>query len=69
MKNRIELPRPTSFNDMYMYDQCQSLRAIVDLLSAASSPPASADPAADDVELREPEPAPKKAAHRDAKRG
>lgn len=69
MAQREDLPRPTSFNDMYMYDQCQSLRAIVDLLSVASSSPASAEPAADDVELREPEPAPKKATHRDAKRG
>lgn len=66
---------------MYMYDQCQSLRAIVDLLSAASSPP---ELPGGMVELREPgtvegadivaavemeAPPVKKATHRDAKRG
>lgn len=51
---RIDLPYPTSYHDMYMYDQCQSLRALVDALTPAA-PPA---PAADAVtELREPRPA------------
>jgi hypothetical protein len=51
MSERRMLPEPATQADFYLYDMAVSLRAIVDALQVAS-----AVPAGDLVELREPEP-------------
>lgn len=64
--DRIDLPSPMSANDIYMHDQCISLRTIADLLAALVAvktvPPPPPPPAYDVVvPLREPAPEPEPA--------
>lgn len=56
---RQNLPTPASLHDIYMHDQCQSLRILIDILTPKEPTPAADAP----VELREPEKP--KAKHRD----